>query len=252
MHRFFVEGSARPGDEIAFGAAAARQMARVLRLVPGDRVAAVDPEGWELLVELTRLDLRGAAGRVLARERRETEPPVRVVLAQGIPKGDKMDFVVQKCTEVGVSAILPTVTRRTVVDLRGKEEERRERWQRIAREAAEQCGRVRVPEVLPAMRLEAAVAELAGADLFLIPWEEERSRGLRAVLREARAQGSGGGRPGTVAVLIGPEGGFAADEVELAMSRGAQPVSLGPRLLRTETAGLVVLTAILYEWGDLG
>lgn len=248
MHRFFVEGTAAPGEEIAFGPAAARQMARVLRLAPGDRVAAVDPEGWELVVELTRVDRHGARGRVLSRERRETEPPLDIVLAQGIPKGEKMDFVVQKGTEVGVSAFLPTVTRRTVVDLGDRWEGRRERWQRIAREAAEQCGRVRVPEVLPVMMLEQAVVELAAADLFLIPWEEERARGLRSVLREV----SGAGAPRSVAVLIGPEGGFAADEVRLAVSRGARPVSLGPRLLRTETAGLVVVAALLYELGDLG
>mgnify|MGYP000114955454 FL=1 len=114
MHRFFVESTARPGDALVFPAAVARQMVRVLRLGPGARVIAVDAEGWELTVELTRADARAVEGRVLAREQRRTEPPVRVVLAQGLPKGDKMDWVVQKCTEVGVAEILPVACARTV------------------------------------------------------------------------------------------------------------------------------------------
>lgn len=245
MHRFFVEGTARPGEVLVFPAAAARQMVRVLRLGAGARVLAVDADGWELTVELTRADARAAEGRVLARDRRRTEPPVRVVLAQGIPRGDKMDWVVQKGTEVGVSGFIPVVTARTTVDLSGKEERRRERWQRVAREAAEQAGRTAVPSVGAVCGLGEAVAQLAGLDLFLVPWEEEEARGLREVLRGAAS-------PRSVGILIGPEGGLTREEVELARGRGAVAVTLGPRLLRTETAGPVTAAIVLYELGDLG
>lgn len=249
MHRFFIGNSAAPGETLVFPDAASRQMVRVLRLGVGARVIAVDPEGWELTVEITRADAKGAEGRVLARERRQAEPPLRVVLAQGLPKGDKMDWVVQKCTEVGVAEVLPVVTARTVVDPAGKEEARRERWGRIAREAAEQAGRAAVPEIGPVSDLAGAAARLAELDLFLVPWEEEQARGIREVLRAA---GGVGGPPRSVGFLIGPEGGLTRAEVDLVRRHGAVAVTLGPRLLRTETAGLVALVTVLYELGDLG
>lgn len=250
MHRFFIGHSAAPGEMLVFPDAASRQMVRVLRLGAGARVIAVDPEGWELTVEVTLAEARVVEGRVLERRRRQVEPPLSVALAQGLPKADKMDWVVQKCTEVGVAEILPVVTARTVADPSGKEEARRERWRRIAREAAEQSGRSAVPEIGPVCDLAGAVARLAEMDLFLVPWEEEQSRGIREVLRAAA--GSVGGAPRTVGFLIGPEGGLTRDEVDLARRHGALAVTLGPRLLRTETAGLVVLSILLYELGDLG
>ncbi len=248
MHRFFIDAAAGPGERLVFPGPVSHQMVRVLRLDAGTRVIAVDPDGWELTVEITRADPRAAEGRVLARERRATEPPLRVVLAQGLPKADKIDWV-QKCTEAGVAAILPVVAARTVVNPAGKEEARRERWRRIAREAAEQSGRTAVPEIGPVCDPAAAASRLGALDLFLVPWEEERSRGIRAVLRAAAASAS---PPRSVGILIGPEGGLTSDEVELARRSGAVPVTLGPRLLRTETAGLVTLVTVLYELGDLG
>lgn len=249
MHRFFIDREARPGERLVFPGPVSRQMVRVLRLDAGTRVIAVDPDGWELTVEITRADPRAAEGRVLARERRATEPPVRVVLAQGLPKADKMDWVVQKCTEAGVGEILPVLTARTVANPAGKEEARRERWRRIAREAAEQSGRAAVPEIGAVCDLAAAAARLGALDLFLVPWEEEEARGIRAVLRGAAASPA---PPRSVGILIGPEGGLTREEVDLVRRRGAVPVTLGPRLLRTETAGLVTLVTVLYELGDLG
>lgn len=238
-----------PGERLVFPEPASHQMVRVLRLDAGTRVIAVDPEGWDLTVEVTRADARGVEGRVLARERRRVEPPVRVVLAQGLPKADKMDWVVQKCTEAGVGEVLPVLAARTVVNPAGKEEARRERWRRIAREAAEQSGRAAVPEVGPVCGLAAAASRLGDLDLFLVPWEEEQSRGIRTVLRAAAASTA---PPRSVGILVGPEGGLTRDEVDLARRHGAVPVTLGPRLLRTETAGLVTLVTVLYELGDLG
>ncbi len=245
MHRFFVEGEGTPGGVIRFPAAVARQMARVLRLAPGARVVAVDAAARQWLVRLTAVEPRAASGVAEEELCEDAEPPVHVILAQGLPKGDKMETVIRQGTEVGVARFLPTVCRRSVPRPAEAGATRLARWRRIAREAAEQAGRRRVPVVDGPVSFEEAVGELARCDLFLLSWEEERSASLRSVLREF-----GGGLP-SVGVLIGPEGGLAAEEVEAAVAAGARVVTLGPRLLRTETAGLVVTAAVLYELGGL-
>ncbi len=272
MHRFFVEAEGSPGSVIGFPAGAARQMARVLRLGPGARVVAVDPAGRQWLVRLTAVEPRAAGGVVEEELREDAEPPVRLVLAQGLPKGDKLELVIRKGTELGVARFLPTVCRRSVPRPAEAREARLARWRRVAREAAEQAGRRRVPAVDGPVSFGEAVGELARCDLFLLPWEEERSASLRSVLRRFAARGGGagaaaGGRLGeaaapgeggspagglpSVGVLVGPEGGLAPEEVAAAVAAGARVVTLGPRLLRTETAGLVVAAAVLYELGGL-
>lgn len=251
MHRFFVTDSPAVGERLAFPPGTAHQMTRVLRLRPGERVIAIDPGGWELVVELLLLDGRFAEGRVTARGRPAVEPPLRVLLAQGLPKGDKMDWIVQKCTEAGVAEFHPVVTRRTVANPAGKEEARRQRWGRIAREAAEQSGRTRVPAIAPVRRLEEAVAELGRADLFMVAWEGAAAVSLKDALRERAAVGFEVPEP-AVSLLVGPEGGLEPEEVDLARRHGAIVVSLGPRTLRTETAGLMLAGLVLYELGDLG
>lgn len=251
MHRFFIDHPAQPGDSIVFEAPASRQMARVLRLEPGARVIAVEPCGWELIVELTEVGVRRAVGVVVGRQRRQTEPPVRVILGQGLPKHDKMDLVVQKCTEIGVADIVPVVTRRSIVRLEPGSvtaAARCERWNRIAREASEQAGRTVTPVIHPVTGLAGALPLLGNADLFLMPWEEERALGLKTVLRQRLEKGG----VSSVAILIGPEGGFAPDEVDMARCHGAVAVGMGPRLLRTETASLVAASIVLYEAGDIG
>lgn len=251
MHRFFIDSPAQTGERIVFNVPISRQMARVLRLEPGAHVIAVEPGGWELIVELTEVGVRRAAGVVVGRQRRQTEPPVRVILGQGLPKYDKMDLVVQKCTEIGVTEIIPVVTRRSIVRLEAGSitaSARCERWRRVAREASEQAGRTLVPLVYSIMDLASALPLLGAADLFLVPWEEEKGARLKAVLRQRLEKGG----LSSVAILIGPEGGFAPDEVEMARVHGALAVGMGPRLLRTETAGVVAASIVLYEAGDLG
>lgn len=238
-------------------------MARVLRLAPGTRVVAVDPGGRQWIVRLDDVGRRGARGLVEEELAEDAEPPVDLILAQGLPKGGgKMELVVQKGTEIGVTRFLPVLCQRSVPRPDGGAAARLERWRRVAREAAEQAGRRLEPMVEPLVSFAAAVGQLGRCDLFLLPWEEERSLSLRSVLAEfaVRLRGAvspGGGGPApagtrpSVGVLIGPEGGLAPEEVAQAVAAGARVVSLGPRLLRTETAGLVVAVAVLYEFGGL-
>jgi 16S rRNA (uracil1498-N3)-methyltransferase len=157
-----------------------------------------------------------------------------------------MDLIVQKATELGVYKFIPLVCERSVVKLSGDKSQRRsERWQRIAQEAAKQCRRPEIPEVLPPVGWEEALSGMPEGVNAIIPWEEENQKSLKKILGESQLQGD-------VYVFIGPEGGFTSAEVELARSRGVRPVTLGPRILRTETAGLAVLAIILYQFGDLG
>jgi len=175
------------------------------------------------------------------------EPALKVILVQGLPKGDKFDLIIEKSTELGVSVILPVRSRRTVVNLEAaKVEKRLARWQRIAQEAAKQYGRAVVPRVEPLRDFAQVVMELSPHGLALIPWEEEKNRSLKEVIAQSK------GLTGPVTVFIGPEGGFEEEEVMLARQRGANPVSLGPRILRTETAGVAVLAILMYQLGDLG
>ncbi|NLI12991.1 16S rRNA (uracil(1498)-N(3))-methyltransferase [Pelotomaculum propionicicum] len=221
-------------------------LSRVLRLGAGDVINILDGRGksYEAAIEILR------KGEIVCRITAElpapAAPPLRVTLAQGLPKGDKMDFIIQKGTELGVSRVIPLMCRRTVVRLEGGSgDKKRERWQRIACEAASQCGRPDIPVVDGPMDWGRALAGLPEHTPALIPWEEEHNLSLKDFLREHNISKE-------IYVFIGPEGGFDREEVELAMEHGIRPVTLGPRILRTETAGLAVLTMILYQWGDLG
>lgn len=184
--------------------------------------------------------------RVLRRGAAGGEPPLRVVLVQGLAKGDRMDTVVQKGTELGAAAFWPVLCKRSVVRLdASKKAARLQRWQRIAAGAAKQCRRALVPEVLQPLDWSAALNIIPPGALVLVPWENETGCTLKEVLQSRS-------RPDEVYLLIGPEGGLEDNEVEEARLRGGIPVTLGPRILRTETAGPAVVAMILYQWGDLG
>lgn len=247
MHRFLVLPADITENTVRLRDDEFKHLTRVLRLVPGDEVEAFDGAGAAYLIRLTRLTDREAEGQIISRLARQVEPALPVVLAQGLPKGDKMDLIVQKCTELGITRIIPLETERVVVKLTpDKGRERQQRWQRIALEAAKQCRRNQVPAIDPVTPWAKAVGGLPNGAIGLLPWEEEPGRGLKTMLRQIKPSVDG------IYVFIGPEGGLSAAEVEAARQSGVVPVSLGPRILRTETAGLAAVTMILYELGDLG
>ncbi|HEY8551870.1 MAG TPA: 16S rRNA (uracil(1498)-N(3))-methyltransferase [Thermaerobacter sp.] len=245
----FVEEELAAGGQATLAPDDAHHLLRVLRRSPGDRVVAVTPAGRRWLGRLEG----GTPPRVRAVEALPaSEPPLHVTLGQGLPKGAKMEEVVRHGTEVGVSRFVPVLAARSISRPRDAAVVRRvERWRRIAREAARQAQRSAVPRVDPPQTLEALLAE-APWDLILMPWEEEEARGLR---EELAARAAAWGRPAAgrrVLILIGPEGGWEAREVEAARRAGARVVTLGPRILRTETAGVLVAGLVLHVLGDLG
>lgn len=235
MRRFFAPAGAIDGGRITLRDREAHHLAVVLRLRPGAQVIVVDGSGREHVVRLTAVDPHEVRGEVV-----ETRPgvavPIDLILVQGVPKGAKMDDVIRMGTELGVRAFMPVLTKRTVAEGRG----RAGRWRRIAVEAAKQSRRADVPEVADPTPFPAALDRLSEADLVLLLWEGEHTRTLAQALREAAA-------PRRVALLVGPEGGFEEAEVAQAVGRGAVPVSLGPLILRTETAGMAAVAMVLYE-----
>lgn len=252
MHRFFVPPEVIATGTVSLEGLLAHQIANVLRLRPGDRICLLDNSGWEVEVEIGPFPRQGVAGKVVRRSLAASEPRTKITIYQALLKADRFEFVLQKGTELGAVGFVPLITARTVLGAVGEADSpRRQRWQRIIVEAAEQSGRGRLPQLHPAVLLQSACETASG--LSLIPWEGERTVGLRAVLREHfAAEAKGHARPFSVNLFIGPEGGFTEAEVHLARRHGAIPVSLGPRILRAETAAVVAAAAVLYEAADLG
>lgn len=245
MARLFVEPAAFGGEVVRLGDEDARYLTRVLRLGPGDRVTLFDGEGREAEATIERANRHGVELRV--GERRATERVARptLTLVVGLARGDKLDLVVQKATELGVHRVVPVATERAVLELdERRAESRRARWQKIAREAARQSGRADVPEIEAPTSFARAMATV-GAALKLLFWEEARGNGLRGRL-------DGKEVPASIAVVVGPEGGLTAAEVEQARAAGFLVAGLGPRILRAETAALAALTIVNYALGDLG
>lgn len=245
--RVFLSAECRlVGNDILISGADAGHLTRVLRLGAGARIDVLDGEGRVLRARIQKVTRDVVRALVEEVGKASSEPPVRLTLVQGLARGEKMDLVVQKAVEIGVARIVPVCCARTVVRLDQEQgRRRRERWQKIAVEAAEQCGRAVVPAVEPLSSLGDALSSIPPGTTVLLPWEGEHVVGLGDVLDAAPPAGE-------VFVFIGPEGGFTAEEVALCRVAGARSVTLGPRILRTETAGLVAAALVLYAWGDLG
>ena len=225
----------------------AHHIANVLRLKEGTVVGLFDGFGYKTLGII--LDV--ANDRVLVEITNDKveniEPPINVTLYQALPKKDKFELVIQKATELGVTNIVPIVTKRTIVNIEGEKSKKKvERWSKIAQEACKQSGRAYVPQISEPVSFKTMLCEIK-AELNLMPYEAETEKSLKQVLKSYTVS-----MPKNINILIGPEGGWDKEEVEMAVNRGIIPVTLGPRILRTETASLAVLTLVLYELGDLG
>ena len=274
MHRFFIPSEWIDQDRVVIKGRQVHQLRDVLRLMGGDRIAVLDNTGLEYEVELERVD-RGHASGVVRGVSSVAEPRTGVTVYQALLKGSKFEFIIQKCTELGVAGFVPMLCERCAVqEINGVSGSKLERWRRIIVEAAEQSGRGKLPVLEPVAPFEQACQSAVG--LSLLPWEEEKTLGLRAALqgeinrqvsRGAALQRKGAPTEGirangidllpeqedslSVNLFIGPEGGFTHSEVELARGCGIVPVTLGSRVLRAETAGLVAASAVFYECGDL-
>lgn len=246
-HRFFLTGPLGAEGMLALSAEDLHHLRDVLRLAPGDEIVVVGVDGAAALVRLTAVGAEGASGVVLGSVDAPRIP--RVWLAQGLAKGEKMDLVVRMATELGCERIVPLMTSRSVVRLdAGKAAARVDRWERIAAGAAKQAQLTRVPEVTALADVSGLMGAVAGAALVLVAWEDAAGApGVATAIADAALS-----TDAAVAIVVGPEGGFSADEVSVLVAQGAQVVSLGDTVLRTETAGVVATALALAARGGLG
>ena len=241
MHRFFAEPGQIGEKEIVITGADVNHIRNVLRMRADEEVLIADGQGAEYRCKLTDLSENEVRAQILWKLDGNAELASAVTLFQGLPKSDKMDLIVQKCVELGVDRIVPVSTKRAVVKLDAKKEQTRlKRWNTISESAAKQSGRGVIPEVSGVMSFEKALEEAKKLDVLLIPYERaEHMAETRRVMGEIR--------PGqSVGIFIGPEGGFEESEVEEAVAAGAKAITLGKRILRTETAGLAVMAMLSY------
>jgi 16S rRNA (uracil1498-N3)-methyltransferase len=237
--RFFISPEQVDGSRITLTGQDMRHIVTVLRMKTGDELVLSDGQVSEYRVVITQLGKSELATEIKSLSKRELRMPL-VTLCQGLPKSDKMDWIVQKATELGISHIVPIVTERTIVKVKD-EGKRIERWRKIAREAAMQSNRPDIPKVEALCKFVEFLRTLNSdpGTLLLLPWEEGTVP-IKNVLQGSRDIKR-------IIVLIGPEGGFSAAEAEAARNRGFHLVSLGPNILRTETAAIAVLSMLLYE-----
>lgn len=243
MHRFYIPPSQWNPGNLRLEVAEAKHCTEVLRLESGARIAVFNGKGAETTAEIVDCDRQSVTLKSL---HSATTPPLRskLTLAQAIPKGRNMDFIVQKATELGTAVIAPVLSERTVIRLEeGSRNRKSVKWGRVAIEAAKQCGRNWLPEVLPPRRLDETLDELPPHDLMLIASLQGDTWTIGGALEEYAAQ-HGGSQPESVLVLVGPEGDFTPAEMSLARSRGCTPVTLGPIVLRSETAALYCLSVL--------
>lgn len=247
MARFFVSPEAvdKASGMITVTGEDVNHIRNVLRFTTGEMLEISDGAGNEYSAVIEKLEKERITAVIKGVSQNRTEPPVEVTLYQGIPKSDKMDLIIQKCVELGVKRVVPVITERTVVKFDGGRDAsaKTARWQRISLEASKQCGRGSIPVVSEPVRFAKAIEEARESGLCIIPYEKEDATGLADCIRSDRYR--------SVAVFIGPEGGYTEDEIKKAEISGIRPVTLGPRILRTETAGLAVLSILMYELGDM-
>ena len=245
MHRFFVPAEGIEGNNVCLVGGIAHQITNVLRLLPREQVVLLDNSGREYVTVLTAIAKSSVLGEVVEVRDGQGEPQTKLVLYQSLLKNDKFEWVLQKGTELGVSAFVPMSSSRTIARDRGPGQDRqRARWGRIIQEAAEQSGRCLLPELSPHLAFqEACLACGEAGGLSLIPWEGERRCSIGEILAKEAPQAR--------AAFIGPEGGWEPEEVEYARSCGITPVSLGKRILRAETAAITIAAAIMYSLGEM-
>jgi 16S rRNA (uracil1498-N3)-methyltransferase len=259
MNRFFVPPASIQGDIVTLDGPIVHQIRNVLRLQCGDVITVLDDSGWEYRVQIAAVEQETVTGELKRKILARTEPRTKLTLYQSLLKGEKLEWVLQKGTELGIVEFVPVVANRCVIgSVDDVSKSRIERWRRIILEAAEQSHRGRLPRLQEPLLFAQACERGRRADLALMPWEGEERRSIGSMLTATsptpvtvRGKTSLIRRPFSVSAYIGPEGGFTTREVDQAIQYGIVPVSMGPRILRSETAALAAATIILHQLEDL-
>ena len=246
MPKFFVPSGNVQGEHVIIDGGDVAHITRVLRLVIGDIVTVCDSSGSDYEVRIVTAEPNRLMCDIISKQKCASEPEIKVTLFQVLPKGSKMEYIIQKTTELGIHEIVPVKLARCVSRVENKKDEAKklDRWQKISEAAAKQSGRGIIPEIKPFMTLDEVLDASKNFDLFFAPYECEEKQTLRKVLLSKPDVKS-------IGFLIGPEGGFDISEAEQIRNAHLPTVTLGKRILRTETAGEAVLAMIMYELGDI-
>ncbi|EGT3615148.1 16S rRNA (uracil(1498)-N(3))-methyltransferase [Clostridium perfringens] len=247
MHKFFTPAHMFSDTHAVITGEDVKHIYKVLRVKPGEKVVVNNLESEEFLGEVEEVNKQEVSIKILEKLDVNNESNLHITLFQGMPKAAKMDLIVQKCVELGISDIIPTITDRVDVKLKG-EFKKLDRLNKIALEACKQSKRTVIPTVSEPMSFEEVLNKIDELDLMVIPYENATGYGIRAMVNSIENKSN----IKNVGIMVGPEGGFEESEIEALKEKGAHIVTLGPRILRTETAGFTCVSLIQYELGDLG
>jgi 16S rRNA (uracil1498-N3)-methyltransferase len=246
MHRFFVPAEWIEAPKVTILGNTAHQIKNVLRMRPGRKIIVLDDFGQEYTVNLTHVAKSVVVGEITETRVAQGEAELKISLYQGTLKAQKFEWVLQKGTELGVTEFIPVISERSVLGDVETIDRKMLRWERIIQEAAEQCRRGMLPKLRPAMMFNQACQRASRMEgLALLAWEDAAANSLRTALKAVTQ------KPPRISLFIGSEGGFTLDEARLAHGYTVQPVWLGKRILRAETAGLVAASAIFYHFGEM-
>ena len=245
MPKFFVKKEDITDGIVTITGGDATHISKVLRMEAGQHILLCDGEGTDFDAEITSASKEEVRLHILESFPCPTEPKLSFVLYQGLPKQGKMDYIIEKCTELGITTIVPVACERSVAEIKNAqaEEKKLARWRKIAAESVKQCGRGVIPEVLNVMSVKEAVTHASSLSLALAAYENERQLPLKEAFPEEK--------PKSIGVFIGPEGGFSDKEIAIFQENNIPTVTLGRRILRTETAGHTVLTAAMFAYGEM-
>ncbi|GIM28077.1 ribosomal RNA small subunit methyltransferase E [Clostridium polyendosporum] len=246
MYKFFTPSDLFSDTHATIVGDDVKHIYKVLRIEIGEKVIVNNLQGTEYLGEIEEVNKQQVNIKLLQKLEINNESPLEIYLFQGLPKSAKMDLIVQKGTELGIKEIIPTITSRVDVKLKG-EFKKLDRLQRIALEACKQCKRTLIPEVKEPVEFKEMMEVLMEMDLVVVPYENAEGYGIRNMVSQVNSS-----KIKKAAIIVGPEGGFEEEEIEELRSKGAYIVTLGPRILRTETAGFVCASLLQYELGDIG
>lgn len=246
MHRFFINKDNIINNEIIIKDDEVKHIKNSLRLNEDDIITVCDGEKKEYKVKISEISKDYVKGIIIDDYIIKSESNIDIVLYQGLPKSSKMDLIIQKCTELGVAKIVPVITSRTVVKIsdRKKELKKVDRWAKIAKEASKQSKRGKIPIVEDIISFSEMLNNLCNEENIIVPYENENKTGIKQILTNTKGR--------KINIIIGPEGGFEDEEINELKKLNAKIVTLGPRILRTETAGFTAITIVMYELGDLG
>lgn len=246
MYKFFVQKHNISNNIAIIEGEDVKHIYKVLRLDIGEKISINNCEGEEYLGEITDITKVKVEVKLIDKLTLNNESPINIYLFQGLPKSSKMDLIVQKNTELGIKEITPIVTERVIVKSELNEFKKVDRWNRIALEACKQSKRSLIPKINTPIEFKELIASLKNMDLIIVPYENQNNFGLKSINFENKKAIK------NIAVIIGPEGGFEESEIDTLKGLGAHIITLGPRILRTETAGFVCLAQLMYELGDMG